>query len=163
MLVRVCPNRMTAAMKLMISSTSSLREHRLEIAEVCQRCGCIALSQDLKSSEPTKPIDFSLGLVEEGDAIIVLIGARYGTVPPGESRSFSQIEYERAVELRKPAFLFFLDASSPEWSLREFANPDEARKQRTFLAAVQIDLRVTRLSMPPICERRLCSRFTRLS
>jgi hypothetical protein len=51
----------------------------------------------------------SLTDVEGCDVYIGLIGGRYGFIPPGETRSITELEYEKARERGKPTLIFIKD------------------------------------------------------
>jgi hypothetical protein len=47
--------------------------------------------------------------VKESDLFVGLYAHRYGFVPPDARASVTELEYERAVELKKPVFAFIVD------------------------------------------------------
>jgi len=52
------------------------------------------------------PIKRSLEAVDSSDALILLLGHRYGFIPEGSVISVSEMEYRRPVERTKPVFVF---------------------------------------------------------
>lgn len=57
------------------------------------------------------------------DAVVLIIGSRYGFVPADDNPhglSVTHLEFRRAKELRKPVFAFIEDSSSPEKGVAEF-------------------------------------------
>jgi energy-coupling factor transporter ATP-binding protein EcfA2 len=76
--------------------------------------------------------------VEECDLFVLLLGPTYGSCPPGSDKSYTQLEYEAAVN--KPRLIF---ASSKQFQLsQELINsidPDQFRKQKNFRALVSAD------------------------
>lgn len=58
-------------------------------------------------------VQASIAMVECADVYVLVLGHRYGTVPDGETRSITEMEYDRAVELDKPRIVFFLHEDHP--------------------------------------------------
>ena len=52
-------------------------------------------------------------LLQDADAVLLLIGYRYGSLEPGESRSWVELEYENAKRLGKPVLAFMAAADAP--------------------------------------------------
>jgi len=70
--------------------------------------------------------------IKECDAVIVLIGLMYGSEPEsghkdGTRRSYTQLEYEFALELKRPVFVFFCEADYP-FDCQPGEEPEELRK-----------------------------------
>ena len=42
--------------------------------------------------------------IDESDAYLLILGGRYGSVDPHSSKSYTQLEYEYAIEKSKPFF-----------------------------------------------------------
>jgi hypothetical protein len=58
-------------------------------------------------------LEVSLRMVEEADVYLGIIAYRYGTIPKGHDLSITEMEYNHAVELRKPTLVFFIDKDHP--------------------------------------------------
>ena len=92
----------------MVSSTSrDLPLHREQVRLACERNGfeprwmmehLTALNED--------PVQASLRMVEEADVYLGILAYRYGTIPSGYNLSITEMEYNRAVELKKPRLVF---------------------------------------------------------
>ncbi|MEM9063362.1 MAG: DUF4062 domain-containing protein [Pseudomonadota bacterium] len=95
---------------VMISSTArDLPMHRDQARLGCQRSG-IHPDQMMENGTATDAdaVQLSLELVEQADVYICILALRYGTVPPGQDISITEMEYNRAVELNKPRLVFFI-------------------------------------------------------
>lgn len=96
--------------QIFISSTyKDLIPHRESIWDML-------LSLDLKISgmekfgaRPEKPLETCLKEVEKSDIFIGIIGMRYGSVDPITGKSFTQLEYEKAVDLRLEVLIYMID------------------------------------------------------
>lgn len=76
-------------------------------------------------ADERSPTRLSLDNVAKSDVIILILAHRYGTVPKGETRCITEMEFDTAVASRKPVLAFFLDEDHPwppsriEWSQRK--------------------------------------------
>ncbi|QDV17758.1 hypothetical protein Pan153_24130 [Gimesia panareensis] len=91
-----------------VSSTNAdLRDYREALKEHLLKNHIFADTQDtLDPSNPTIKDSIRRSILQ-ADAVICLIGTHFGTAPPSSpERSFTQIEYDVAVELNKPLYIF---------------------------------------------------------
>ena len=89
-------------MKVFISSTyAELTDYREAVRARLEMLEIPGIRMEMFGSDEDSPLKVSLDRLEECDLYIGLIGHTYGSVPPGETRSFTRCEYERAEELRQ--------------------------------------------------------------
>jgi HEAT repeat protein len=101
-------------LRVLVSSTFlDLEEDRAavrrvidELAAEGHEVGSVAM-EDL-GSLPSSPLDTSVGLAEQADLVILLVAARYGTIPSDRQRSLTSEEYETAVRRNKVPCLAYL-------------------------------------------------------
>lgn len=60
-------------------------------------------------ARPEKPLQTCLKEVEESDVFIGIIGMRYGSIDEKTKKSFSQLEYEKAIELNLEILIYMID------------------------------------------------------
>ncbi|MEA2941014.1 MAG: hypothetical protein QOD09_1543 [Bradyrhizobium sp.] len=100
---------------VMISSTArDLPEHREQVRLACERAGFAP--HDMMEHLPAlnaDAIDASLKMVMKADVYLGIFAYRYGHVPDGHEISLTEMEYNRAVELEKPRFIFFIHEDHP--------------------------------------------------
>src|SRR5438067_4797723 len=99
----------------MISSTArDLPRHREQVRLACLRAGfepremmehLPALNKDA--------VEASLHMVEQADVYVGILAYRYGTVPTGYDLSITEMEFNHAVEQRKPRLVFFIHKDHP--------------------------------------------------
>src|SRR4051794_2178898 len=100
--------------KVIISSTAlDLPEHRNEIRLGCERAGFKPCVMEHLPALDADAIKASLHLVDEADVYVGVFAYRYGYVPDGYDISITEMEYDRAVELRKPRLIFFAHRDHP--------------------------------------------------
>jgi hypothetical protein len=93
---------------VMISSTAlDLPEHRKEIQLGCKRAGFEPRVMENLPALDADAIKASLRMVEEAEVYVGVFAYRYGYVPDGYNISITEMEYNRAVELKKPRLIFF--------------------------------------------------------
>jgi Domain of unknown function (DUF4062) len=99
---------------VMISSTfEDLKEHRRKALDACHRLGFQAKAQEYTSAADLTTLAKSLQMVDASDALILIVGVRYGTVPDGETESITVQEYRRARERGIPCFIFMMSDNHP--------------------------------------------------
>jgi tetratricopeptide (TPR) repeat protein len=54
----------------------------------------------------------SLTNLAAADLVVLIVAWRYGFIPEGETRSVTQLEYEHAVKLQKPLFVYLADPAT---------------------------------------------------
>jgi tetratricopeptide (TPR) repeat protein len=99
---------------VMISSTArDLPEHREEIRQGCERAGFEPRVMEHLPALDADAIKASLRIVEEADVYVGVFAYRYGYVPDGYDISITEMEYNRAVDLKKPRLIFFAHKDHP--------------------------------------------------
>lgn len=110
---------------IFLSSTSEdLREHRRVVADVLSTMGQFVVRMEGFGARPSRPLEVCRDEVRSCDALIVLVGHRYGWVPEvsegGDGdRSITWHEVQWAMDGGRPVFAFLIDASVPWAGARE--------------------------------------------
>jgi len=114
-------------MKIFISSTyEDLKEAREEAIRYIDRIGhSVAMEKFFASSHQSK--DVCLRKLQECDAIILILGFKYGSVDKGEGISFTEIEYNTAKTLGLPVFVFLKQGPDGTWRPDEFDSERESK------------------------------------
>jgi len=107
-------------MKAFLSSTGrDLTKHREKAFHALKGMG---LDPDWMDDfhGPGVPIEtFDEQRIAECELFVLLIGQLYGTCPEGSEKSYTELEYDTAVALKKPCFLFLSDEAYPLTTIRE--------------------------------------------
>lgn len=100
---------------VMISSTAlDLPVHREQVRLACERAGFAPHEMmEHGTANRLSPAAVSLRMVEQADIYIAVLAFRYGTIPPGETISLTEMEYNQAVALDKPRLVFIADKEHP--------------------------------------------------
>lgn len=89
-------------MKIFISSTLiDLKEYRDAVMARLDKLGIPGIKMETFGSNEDTPLEVSLEELEKSDIYLGIIGHTYGSIPVGEDRSYTQAEYERALQLKK--------------------------------------------------------------
>ena len=122
---------MAEVTKVFVSAVSvELGEARRKVRDVLNTKHVLAVTQDNFPPDHRSVREILRSTIAECDAVVCLVGSCYGREPQqradGESRrSYTQLEYEIALELRKPVYLFVYRGSPSEKLEPE---PEELRR-----------------------------------
>jgi Domain of unknown function (DUF4062) len=115
-------------LKAMISSTArDLPEHRRMIMDACLRLGIQPIMMEHLAGQDRSALDVSIGMVEDADVYIGVFAFAYGSSPAGDTRSYSEIEFDKAVALKIPIVPLFADEDVP-WPPRSVDKNEKAAK-----------------------------------
>lgn len=120
-----------------ISSTSiDLPEHRKKVTAAILELDLFPDGMERWPAADENPLDFCLGKVDQADIFIGIYAHRYGWVPPGQDRSITELEYDRAVERRIPRYLFLMGQKHAVLA-KDVETGDGAAKLKAFKARIQ--------------------------
>jgi hypothetical protein len=115
-----------------ISSTYiDLKEERKRVWEALEKFDVIVKGMEEFGARKTDPLTTCLTEVEQADIYVGIIGMRFGSEEPQTQKSYTQLEYEKALELQKNILIYLLDEenASVTPSLIQF---DKAGKLASF-------------------------------
>ena len=103
-----------AELRVFVSSTFiDLEEYRKAVCDILRQAGAIDVAMEHIGARDERPKEECLRLVKESDAFIGIYAHRYGTIPTGELKSITQMEYEEAVAARKRCLIYIIDENIP--------------------------------------------------
>jgi hypothetical protein len=114
-----------SVMDIFLSSTSKdLAAYRAKVREMIDRMRQVSVAMETFGANPRLPFDTCRQMVQKSDALIVVVGHRYGWLPSPEHggdglRSITWWEVQWALDGNKPVFAFVLDPSAPWTGERE--------------------------------------------
>jgi Domain of unknown function (DUF4062) len=125
---------------VMISSTAlDLPKHREQARLACEQAGFAP--HDMMEHLPARnadAIEASLQMVEHADVYVGIFAQRYGYVPDGHEISITEMEYNRAVTLKKPRLTFF-NHEDHEFKSKDFETGPGAAKLQSLKARIGKD------------------------
>lgn len=115
--------------KIFISSSYlDLIEERNESIDTVDRMSDTkAIAMERFSSDPNPPKNVCLENLEKCDAVILILGSKYGSIDSEENLSLTEIEYNAAKALNLPVFVFLKKNDEDNWK------PDEEDKRKELL------------------------------
>lgn len=134
-------------MKVFISSViGGMQEHRAAAREAAENLGHTVIAAEDFGASPSSPQQVCLGGVRESDAVILLLGARYGTAQ-ASGMSPTHEEY-RSARGTKPVFVFVQSDVTPEPEQEKFIGEvsgwEDAGYRQSFDTPASLRKAVTR-------------------
>ena len=108
-------------LKIFISSTmKDLQEERKVIDQAISQLRFQALRAETIGAQAVSPREACLMMAQECDIYLGILGARYGYIPPNQSVSVTEMEFNEARALGKPILLYRKQVEDPEPRQKEF-------------------------------------------
>jgi hypothetical protein len=115
-----------------ISSTFiDLNEERKKVWDCLEKFDVAVKGMEQFGARKSTPLETCLTEVEQSDIYVGIIGMRYGSEDPSTKKSYSQLEYEKAIEQNKEILIYIIDEenSTVKPSLIQF---DKIHKLNNF-------------------------------
>lgn len=120
-----------------ISSTYlDLKEERKKVWDCLERFDVAVKGMEQFGARKSNPLETCLTEVEQSDIYVGIIGMRYGSEEPNSGKSYSQLEYEKAIDQNKEILIYIIDEdnSTVKPSLIQF---DKIHKLNNFKAVLK--------------------------
>jgi tetratricopeptide (TPR) repeat protein len=119
---------MSAPFTVFVCSTfDDLEQEREAVLDAIRRVQSRHNAMEFFGARPGRPIDVCLDEVCKSDLLVVIVGLKYGSLPPGMEVSYSQAEYEEGVRLGKPCLVYLRDEDVPILPKYVERDPDKLR------------------------------------
>jgi hypothetical protein len=93
-----------------ISSTYvDLKDERKKVWDCLEKFDVIVKGMEQFGAQKTTPLETCISEVEQSDIYVGILGMRYGSEEPKTGKSYSQLEYEKAVEQNKEILIYLID------------------------------------------------------
>lgn len=93
--------------QVFISSTFlDLKPARQEVSQALLRTGCFPAGMELFPAADEEQLEFIKAIIDESDYYIVISAGRYGAIEPRTQKSYTELEYDYAVSIKKPIIRF---------------------------------------------------------
>lgn len=118
--------------QVFVSSTfKDLLESRQEVMQALLELDCIPAGMELFPAADEDQWTLIKRVIDDCDYYIVIIGGRYGSIGP-EGKSFTQLEYEYAVEQGKPVIAFLHKEPGKLPAEASEKDPENSQKLEAF-------------------------------
>jgi hypothetical protein len=92
-------------LQVFVSSTYlDLKEERQAAVETILDLGHVPAGMELFAAGDESQLETIKQWIEESDAYLLILGHRYGSIEPTSCKSYTHLEYEHALSLKKPLF-----------------------------------------------------------
>jgi hypothetical protein len=124
---------------IFLSSTSAdLQACRAKVSEMIARLRQTSIRMETFGAKPTKPLATCQEEVQTCDALIVIVGHRYGWVPTKDAggdgvRSITWWEVQWALDANKPVYAFLIDPNAAWTGEREQDRLTSTTTERMFV------------------------------
>jgi len=99
---------------IFVSSTfTDLKEYREGAVRIIRNLRNHANDMIDWPADERTPQSLSQDQLRKADLVILILAHRYGTIPQGENRSITEIEFDTAVDTAKPILAFFVNDEYP--------------------------------------------------
>lgn len=96
--------------QVFISSTyADLTEERKKILDVLFMADCIPAGMEAFVAADTEQFEVIKKVIDLCDYYVLIIGKRYGSIHPGTGKSYTEMEYDYAIEQGIPVLVFAID------------------------------------------------------
>jgi uncharacterized protein DUF4062 len=100
---------MTETLVAMISSTArDLKRHRAAALDACLRQKVQPRMMEYEPPADRDATALSFAMVDEADVYVLILGFRYGAVPPGAEKSYTHLEFDHARTTGKPTIVLLM-------------------------------------------------------
>lgn len=115
--------------EIFISSTSKdLQEVRELLIQTTVQCGHLPSAMELFIAAGAKDVEHIEDCIRKADLFVILIGARYGSVVKDLGKTYTRLEYDLAIEHKKPVLAFLLNDKEYAEERGKLAEGDPERK-----------------------------------
>lgn len=118
--------------QIFVSSTfSDLKDERKEVIENLLNAKYIPAGMEMFTASNNEQFKYIKKIIDNCDYYVLIIGGRYGSINPATRKSYTQMEYEYAIEIGMPILAFpisNIDALPPDKKDLDLSHITEFRK-----------------------------------
>jgi hypothetical protein len=123
--------------KVFVSSTyEDLREERAQVQKALLKLNCLPVGMELFPAADDDTWEFIKTQIVDSDYYVLLIAGRYGSLG-ADGRSFTEMEFDYALEMKKPTIGFVHGNRGSISRDNSETDPDRAKKLESFIAKVR--------------------------
>jgi Domain of unknown function (DUF4062) len=118
---------------IFVSSTFvDLQTHRKSVWDLLEKFDVTVRGMEQFGARPETPLQTCLVEVDQSDIYVGIIGFRLGSLEPTSGKSYTQLEYERAIEFSKETFLYLIDEENARVAVKFIDRGEEREKLEAF-------------------------------
>lgn len=126
---------MDKKLQIFISSTYvDLKDERQAAVQAILKAGHIPAGMELFTAGDKSQMETIKRWIDESDIYMLILGGRYGSIEPTTSLSYTELEYDYAVEKEKPLFAVVITDDALERNVKAHGTERLEREQPAALA-----------------------------
>ncbi len=119
--------------QVFISSTyADLIEERKKILDVLFMADCIPAGMEAFVAADTEQFEVIKKVIDLCDYYVLIIGKRYGSIHPETGKSYTEMEYDYAIDHNIPVLVFAIDESVEVEKEKQETNEEKIQKLQNF-------------------------------
>ena len=119
--------------QVFVSSTfTDLQEERKKILDILLMADCIPAGMEAFVAADVEQFEVIKKVIDLCDYYVLIIGKRYGSLHPETGISYTEMEYDYAIEKGIPVLVFALDPSVEVTAEKQESDPIKAQKLQAF-------------------------------
>lgn len=112
---------MKKRLQVFISSTYlDLKEERQAAVSAILKSGHIPAGMELFTAGDRSQLEIIKRWIDESDVFMLILGGRYGSIESASGKSYTELEYDYALEIGKPLFAVVIKEDALEKKVKEF-------------------------------------------
>lgn len=146
-----------------ISSTyEDLADHRQAVWQVLKDFNVVVRGMEEFGARTEAPLQTCLAEVEQSDVYVCIVAFRAGSLEPTSGKSFTQLEYEHALQLKKELLIYLADEQQAKIRYKDIDIDESLReKLKAFKGLLRERHTVDTFSGPDDLAEKLRRDFTR--
>ena len=126
---------MDKKLQIFISSTYvDLKDERQAAVQAILKAGHIPAGMELFTAGDKSQMETIKRWIDESDIYMLILGGRYGSIEPTTSLSYTELEYDYAIEREKPLFAVVITDEALERNVKAHGTERLEREQPVALA-----------------------------
>ena len=126
---------MKRKLQVFVSSTfTDLIEERQAAVSAILKAGHIPAGMELFTAADRSQMDIIKNWIDESDVYMLILGGRYGSIEPMSGKSYTELEYDYAVEKGKALFAVVIKDEALERKVKEHGSDFLERNEPKLLA-----------------------------
>lgn len=126
---------MKRKLQVFVSSTfTDLIEERQAAVSAILKAGHIPAGMELFTAADRSQMDIIKNWIDESDVYMLILGGRYGSIEPASGKSYTELEYDYAVEQKKALFAVVIKDDALEEKIRKYGTENGEKEEPKLLA-----------------------------
>ena len=146
-----------------ISSTyEDLKDYRRQVWETLGKYDVIVRGMEKFGARSETPLETCLSEVEQSDIFVCIIAMKSGSIEPASEKSYTQLECEKAYELKREILVYIIDQANTAILVKDIDFDNKKSKLDSFKSILKERHTIDTFTSPSDLAEKLNRRFTEL-